>query len=222
MVLLEVGAPLPSTCPAAWTGIANEREPRERCAAALALWNQDFLDAIPRFAARLTSELSDARVGLRGDGECVVVYVMEHFDEDDRYVVCWIGRDPATFGEHPPVMWECVPSSLRTFLRQVHAGFTSPYELFFGPIAPRLWLPLATVRGFPEGMPDWDQVPDASRLLPISTAYSGIAACVSPDLPLGQAVVADQDGELNSPDDFGHVLDKLFEIRFAVAAQEQD
>lgn len=206
--------------PERWRAIAEAADARARCREALSLWNTDLLELVPTFAATFTSELADVRLGRIAD-EWVLVYALEHFDADTRYVVCWIGWDPATFGDTTPPLWDSVPPPLQTFLLEVHAGFTAPNWMSFGPVQPHRMLTLAAMNGYPDGIPDWADTPDATRLLPLAATYSGLYCCVSPDLPADEAVLVYR-GELDPPQDVGTLLDRILDTRFAVVDQEAD
>lgn len=212
--IVDAGAPRPPGLPASWLPIAEADDPRTRALAALALWPTDFLDLVPEFARTLRTKLADVVVG-RSDDEWVLIYAVEDIDGDDRDVVCWIGWDPATFGETPPPLWDCLPGPLQRFLTDVHAGFTAPDSASFGPPRPKHMQTLAALSQWPDGIPDWDQQPDSTRLLPIVATYSLLMCCVSPDLPTGTAVACYQ-GELDPPESFGAAFDDIVHKRFLI------
>ncbi|MGX1810940.1 hypothetical protein ACWIGI_34920 [Nocardia sp. NPDC055321] len=215
--LVAFGSPDLGAVPERWRDVAAAATPHARCQEALRLWNSDFLAMVPEFAAALHDELADVFVG-RLDDEWVLVYALEHI-EDQRYVLCWIGWDPASFGESNPPLWDSVPPPLRSYLREVHAGFTAPDRLSFGPVQPRRMGTLAEMNGCPDGIPDWTDFPDSTRLLPLVATYSRVTGCVSPDLAPGEGVVL-YDFELDPPEPVGHMLDHILCVRFTVAYQE--
>ncbi|MFE6862466.1 hypothetical protein [Nocardia sp. NPDC057668] len=216
--LVDSDSPDLATVPDQWRDITDATTSQARCLAALRLWNTALLEFVPDFAAHLRAELADVRIG-RLDHEWVLVYALEHFDDAQRYVLCWIGWDPATFGESAPPQWDGVPQPLRTFLHEVHAGFTAPDEMSFGPVQPRRMGTFAEMNGCPDGVPEWTDVPDSTRLLPLVTTYSRVHGCVSSDLAPGDGVVL-HNFALDPPEPVGPMLDHLLCVRFAVAYQE--
>ncbi|MGW4247901.1 hypothetical protein [Nocardia sp. NPDC004722] len=217
IVLPDLGSAEPVDIPKRWRAIAEATDPRDRCRAALSLWNSEFWEMVPTFAETFRSELADVRIG-RVEEQWVLIYAAEHYD-DERSVVCWIGWDPATFGDSEPPLWDSIPKPLQRFLREVHAGFTAPDWRSFGPVQPSRMLTLAARNGYPEGIPGWKAAIDSTRLLPLAATYSGLLACVSPDLPPGQAVLIYQ-SDLDPARDVGPVLDEILDTRFAVVDQE--
>ncbi|WP_067686135.1 hypothetical protein [Nocardia jejuensis] len=215
-VVFALGADTPEL-PPRWGDVLMLPEARERAAAALRLWNPDFLDLIPNFARMLRTELADARV-VRLHGELAMVYALEHH-EPGRRVICWIGWDPASFGAGEPEHWTCVPRPMRTFLSQVHAGFTAPDRLSFGPRRPRSMRTLAELARHPDGIPGWDQDPDSTRLLAVASTYAGLYGCVSCDLSAGAGVLADG-ANLESPRAFGALLDDILMSRLTEAGED--
>ncbi|MFE3192606.1 hypothetical protein ACFXHA_26605 [Nocardia sp. NPDC059240] len=203
--------------PVRWRATVEAIDPQERCRAALSLWNSEFLELVPTFAENFRSELAEVRIG-RVENQWVLIYAAEHYD-DERYVACWIGWDPTTFGDRRPPLWDAIPEPVQRFLREVHAGFTAPDWRSFGPVQPRRMLTFAARSGYPDGIPGWNAAVDSTRLLPLAATYSGLLACVSPDLPPGQAVLIYQ-GDLDPSRDVGQVLDKILDTRFAVVNQE--
>src|SRR5262245_41658539 len=104
--------------PAAWRPVVDAIDPAARRDAAFALWNRDLLELLPRFANVLGGRLVDVRAVLTRDS-AALVYVV---DAGGGAYLSWVGFDPGSFGEPPP-FWDSFPSPLRTFLREVHAGF---------------------------------------------------------------------------------------------------
>ncbi|HET6732594.1 hypothetical protein [Mycobacterium sp.] len=198
--------------PEHWRPILESDDAETRRLTALSLWNREFLDLVPQFAHELRTGLADVRVGHQ-NGEAVLVYAFEHFDYGERVVTCWIGWDPATFGDAEPPIYACVPEPLRVFYRQVHAGFTaSNWE--FGPIRPKY---LRTLSGFLHATEDdsdlWEgQDIPWTRLLVVAITGT-VYYCVSPDLPPGAAVQV-ADGQPDDPEDFGWLLDKAMMYYF--------
>jgi hypothetical protein len=199
--------------PEQWRPILESDDAETRRLTALALWNREFLELVPRFAHVLRTELADVRVGHQR-GEAVLVYAFEHHDYGERVVTCWIGWDPATFGDAEPPLYECVPEPLRVFYRQVHAGFTAPDRESFGPNSPKYMRTLAGIGHFTEDDADlWDgQDIPWTRLLIVAIADTTYY-CVSPDLPPGQAVQV-YEGQPDDPEDFGPLLDKVMIASF--------
>ena len=125
---VRILAPGPETralIPAAWWPVAESSDPEERKQAARALWNEDFLALIPRYAEALRTALVDVRVA-RHDvlfSRPTLDYVLRD-DEDELFV--WAAEDPRLFGdsEEPP-LFEAVPEPVARFLREVHAGYTA-------------------------------------------------------------------------------------------------
>jgi hypothetical protein len=196
------------TVPQRWRPIAESDNPRTRRQIAMSLWNPDFLELVPDFAAALRSELADVRVGHLG-GDAVLVYAFEHYDAGgpDRYVVCWIGWDPALFTDAETPLFSSIPPPVQTFYRFVHAGFLGPDWLSYGLVQPRHLQSYAEFVDFPEGVPDWpEEDPDSTRLLVLASTGGNVHLCVSPDLGAGQALTI-YDGVADPPEDFSRLLD---------------
>lgn len=194
--------------PERWRPIAEADDPQTRRLTAVSLWNNDFLELVPDFAAALQSELADVRVGHVG-GDAVLIYAFEHYDAGgpDRYVVCWIGWDPALFTDAATSLFGAIPHPVQAFYRDVHAGFTGPDWLSYGPIQPRHLQTYAELVGFPEGVPNWpEEDPDSTRLLVLASTGGNVHLCVSPDLAVGQALTV-YDGVADPPEDFSRLLD---------------
>ena len=198
--------------PERWRPILDSDDAETRRLVALSLWNREFLDLVPQFAQALSTKLADVRVG-HLHGEAVLVYAFAHPDRNERVVTCWIGWDPATFGDAEPPFYECVPEPLRVFYEQVHAGFTVPDRESSGPNSPEYLRTLADRLGITEDDSDlWaGQIP-WTRLLVITLADTTYY-CVSPDLPAGQAVEV-ADSEPDDPEDFGPLLDRVMMASF--------
>lgn len=198
--------------PAEWRAIAESAQPRERCAAALALWNGDFLDLLPRFADKLRQRLVDVRACvLRGDW--VLVY-LAHNDDDDPLV--WLGWHPAAFGEYTPPFWELIPQPAQRFLRTVHAGFAAADCASHG-LAPLADMKtFADWAGFDEvQIADWDRYQSISctRLMVLTKDDGQLTYCLSPDIPRGKIVLL-YEGDIDPREDVATALDELMARRF--------
>ncbi|EFG77205.1 hypothetical protein HMPREF0591_2907 [Mycobacterium parascrofulaceum ATCC BAA-614] len=194
--------------PESWQPIARSDAAEARRMAALSLWNSDFLQLVPDFAQALETELADVRIGHLA-GEAVLVYALEHYDDDQRHVVCWIGWDPALSRDAELRFAEAIPDPVRRFYRETHAGFVAPDWMSNGPIPPRHLQTYAEYLGCPEGLPESNWPPDAvdaTRLLLLATTADA-HLCVSPDLPPGQALTV-YGGVPEAPEDFGALLDE--------------
>src|SRR4051812_26557252 len=197
--------------PARWRPILLSPDGPTRCQLALDLWNQSFLELVPRFAGTFRDRLVDTRAYL-ADGVPVLVYVAT---ADEGGYVSWVGYDPRTFGEQPP-FWDAVPAPVQVFLREVHAGFTSGSGLGYGPLRPAHMEIFAHMADWPEGIPGWEDAAVAStRLLVIGMDEGLMYWCVSPDLGPGQVAVI-YEGDVD-PKDAGPELDELMMIGFSLA-----
>ncbi|MBJ7287517.1 hypothetical protein [Williamsia sp.] len=87
----------------------------ERIEFALSWWNQQFVDALPRFGALLRSQLVDVVPARLDDEQDVLLYVTKDGDE----FASWIGTDPRLFGSEPRT-WDKLPIALQRFLRETH------------------------------------------------------------------------------------------------------
>jgi hypothetical protein len=197
--------------PLAWRPIAEAAHAADRREAALSLWNPDLLATLPEFGRALTDDLVDVRVcRLRGDWTLVYIAVARTGEQ-----ITWIGWDPATFGVSRPVFWETLPEPLRTFLVDVHAGFTAPDGESYGVIRPSQMLTYAAWGGFDGPIPGWDD--DArisSTALMFVTRDSGLLHyCVSPELPPGGVALV-YEGDIDVKPDIAHELDQLMAGRF--------
>jgi hypothetical protein len=197
-----------SLIPEPWQPIVRSPDRQTRQQTALALWNREFLDLVPRFAAALATRFVDVRACLTDDCP-VLVYVAQ---ADSGGHVSWVGYDPGTFGAPPP-FWDSFPGSLQAFLREVHAGFVSGSRTSFGPLRPRDMDTLANLGDFPEGIPGWEDDADISstRLLRITTDGGLLNYCVSPDLAPGQVALV-YEGDID-PQDLGSEVDDLLMSR---------
>jgi hypothetical protein len=202
------------TLPEPWSAIARAGDAATRRRAALGLWNLDFLDLIPVFAAALRSELADVRVGHIGD-DAVLIYAFEHFDgASDRYVLCWIGWDPALFTDSATPLFGAIPQPLQRFYRKVHAGFLDPEWLYYGPAQPRHLANILDFVGLSDGDIEWpEEDPDPARTLVLGSTGGNVHLCVSPDLPDGQAFTV-YDGVADPPEDFSGLLDHTMTAYF--------
>jgi hypothetical protein len=194
--------------PAAWQPIASATDPAIRRTTALALWSDDLLALLPNLSQILRERLADVRVCLT-NGTPALVYVVAG---DYEPWVTWIGYDPRTFDEEPP-FWNLFPTELRSFLREVHAGFVSREPDRYGPIAPREMQTLAERIGIPEAIEDFDDVNDiaAARLLVLAREGELMYYCVSPDAEPGQ-IVQFYEGDIDARP-FWPALDKVFLLR---------
>lgn len=122
--ILEPGDETRALIPQVWWPVAESADPEERKRAALALWNDNFLELVPRFAQALRNDLVDVRVVKHPwIGTPSLDYVVAGI-EAGHYAV-WMGENPATFGDQDPPLFESLPLPVRAFLREVHAGFTT-------------------------------------------------------------------------------------------------
>ncbi|SBT44447.1 hypothetical protein [Micromonospora narathiwatensis] len=207
LVLVEPGSAEARRLPYQWQPIATATDPRARLAAALALWNEPLLAALPEFAVALRTRFADVRAYL-ADDEPALLYLAT--DSDGR-LLSWIGFDPASFVEPP--FWEQFPEPLRAFLRQVHAGFTSGGRTAFGPMHPRHMRTIAEQAGEPDGLADWDEEQEiaSTRLLLVTSNGGMVDYCVSPDLDVDELAVVFE-GDID-PTPYGPALDRLLTRR---------
>ncbi|GHF07159.1 hypothetical protein GCM10017786_45960 [Amycolatopsis deserti] len=208
--LVEPGTPEADRVPPGWRAIAASDDPAARRAAALALWNPDFLELVPRFARALRENLADVRLAvLRGDP--VLLYLVR--PARPPYTV-WVGWHPDTFGATPP-NWAALPAPLRRFLREVHAGFTATDWQSFGPVQPASMMSFAEWAGFDGPIPGWDGSDGriaSDRLFFVAKDGGLLHHCTSPDLEAGKvALVYEGDVEIA---DFAPALDELMAGRF--------
>jgi hypothetical protein len=213
LTLVPPGSAPAAPVPEQWRPILESDDAETRRLTALSLWNREFLDLVPQFAQELRTELADVRVGNQ-HGEAVLVYAFEHFDYGGRVVTCWIGWDPATFGDAEPAFYDCLPQPARAFYRQVHAGFTAPDWESFGPIRPKYLRTLAEIGHFTEGDSDLWEGQDIPWTRLLVVAITGTAYyCVSPDLAPGLAIQV-YESQPDDPEDFGPLLDKVMMKNF--------
>jgi hypothetical protein len=211
----QVEFPAPGTTglaqlPPAWRPIAEAAQDADRREAALTLWNPDFLAAVPAFGRGLTDNLIDVRVcRLRGDWALAYIAAARTGEQ-----ITWIGWDPASFGASRPVFWETLPEPLRTFLVDVHAGFTAPDGESYGLTRPAGMLTYAAWAGFDGPIPGWNddgRIP--STELMFVTRDSGLLHyCVSPELPQGSVALV-YEGDIDVKADIGRELDQLMTER---------
>jgi len=205
ITFVEPGSPRP--VPARWREIADAPSPAARAELALSLWNSDFAALVPNFFASLQRGLADVLVcDLRGE------WVLLYLTRDPELL--WVGRDPATFGETPPPFWASFPPQLRTFLTEVHAGFTD-HEYEYGPVKPEHMVTYAEWAGYEGPIPDWDvgERISSTRLTFVAKDSGSLLYCVSPDAPPGKIVLL-YEGDIDPTDDFGPRLDILMSHQF--------
>jgi hypothetical protein len=214
--LTQADSPEFARLPEQWRPIALAPDPEVRGAAALALWNEEFLDLIPTFAELFRARLLDVRACAL-PSTSVLLYVVEG-SGDVPFV--WVGGDPRRFGT-PPRFWDSLPEPARTFLREVHAGFTAPDQDSFGLMHPADMETIAAMAGYPDGLPGWTEADAAetkriasNRLLRITKDSGNLLLCVSPDLPAGDAALV-YEGDVD-PQEFGPALDELMASAFDV------
>ncbi|MFF0154008.1 hypothetical protein [Micromonospora sp. NPDC005203] len=190
--------------PERWQPIASAVGAEQRRPAALALWNADLTAMLPQLVTALDTHLVDVRACATDHG-FVLAYLVT--DDSGRHT-CWVGRDPRGFAA-PPRFWDSFPPWLQRFLREVHAGFTSPDHESFGVMAPSDMQTLAERADFPEGIPGWEDGDDISstRLLVITKDSGNLHYCLSPDLDLGQVALV-YEGDID-PLDLAPELDNL-------------
>ncbi|MBD0692143.1 hypothetical protein [Streptomyces sp. CBMA123] len=196
--------------PERWRPIALADRPETRYRMARSLWNQDFLDLVPRFATAMDGRCVDVRACLT-DGCAALVYVMA---DEAGGLVSWVGYDPRTFGPEP-VFWPSFPEPLRAFLRGVHAGFVSGCDgTSFGLARPVHMTTLAEFADFPEGIPGWDEDEiESTRLLRVTSDGGNVHYCLSPELAPGEIALV-HEGEVDARD-CGAELDELMVSHFA-------
>lgn len=193
---VEILAPSPQTrsaIPVEWWPVAESSDPEERKRVALALWNAEFLDLVPRFNEALRSTLVDVRVAQHSRRVTPSLdYVLRAWDGQ---LNVWRGEDPRAFGVSEPPMFGSLPVSARTFLRQVHAGFTTLDGKSCGLMRPADMQTLADSWGHPDESDVaecWDSstfpFPGTQRLLLITQDEGHPYLFTSPDLPAGTAV----------------------------------
>ncbi|MEV6426287.1 hypothetical protein [Nocardia sp. NPDC051463] len=212
--LVEPGSPTVEHVPPRWQAIARAMRPQDRRDLAVAQWNLDFLNVMPRFSALLGECLVDVRVALlRGDW--VLLYVLRR---DYQPPAIRIGWDPSTFGAGEPPFFDCLPEPLRAFLHTVHAGFTAPEGESFGPLRPRDMVTYAELGVGDAVVHNWDGDIEISpsRVVLVADAISNIRYCVSPDLPAGTIGFA-LGGNIDSPQPFDSTFDAFMSKGFVLS-----
>ena len=213
ITVLRPGPETRALIPQPWWPIADSTDLEERRLTALALWNREFLNLIPRFAEALAHALVDVRVAKHNKFSAPSLdYALR--DGNDE-LVGWAGQDPRTFGDQLPPLFDSVPQPVQSFLREVHAGFTTYDSLSCGVRAPRHMETLADMLGMPDDneMLEWEvedyDFPGTQRLLVVSSNDS-LELLTSPDLPAGSAVTYfEPDYEIRQ---FGPALDTFMRM----------
>ncbi|MEV3964280.1 hypothetical protein AB0M34_25910 [Nocardia sp. NPDC050193] len=204
-LLVEPGSSAAAHVPPHWARIAGAGDARVRCAAAVALWNLDMFELVPRFGAVLAECLDDVRVCLlRGDW--VLLYALRRPFQPHEFRIGW---DPATFGADVPRHWDALPEPLRVFLGMVHAGFTDLDGISFGPARPRDMQTYDEL-GLAEAVHNWDtgeRIP-GDRAMLIAKGLGDTNYFASPELP-GDTVGWEYGGDMERPMDFGRTFDDL-------------
>jgi hypothetical protein len=207
---VEAGSAEFARLPEPWRPIVTAPDPEARSTAALALWNRDLLDLIPHFTELFRTHLVDVRAYVSAD-TAILLYVAEGPPGEDPLV--WFGRDPREFGP-PPAFFDRLPAPARTFIGEVHAGFTAPDQESFGLIPPGIMRTIAAIADCPDGIPGWAEADFAetgriasNRLLRVTTDGGNLMLCVSPDLPAGRAALV-YEGDVETRE-FGPAFDAL-------------
>nr|WP_156059028.1 hypothetical protein [Nocardia rhamnosiphila] len=209
-LLVEPGTSAAAHVPAHWAPIAGARDSRARSAAAVALWNLDMFELVPRFGAVLAECLDDVRVCLlRGDW--VLLYALRKPFQPHEFRIGW---DPETFGADVPRHWDALPEPLRVFLGMVHAGFTDLDGVSFGPTRPRDMQTYDEL-GLAESVRnrDTDERIPGDRAMLIAKGLGDTNYFASPDLPV-DTVGWEYGGDMERPMDFGRTLDDLMGYGF--------
>jgi hypothetical protein len=207
--ILQPGSTTRQLIPESWWPVAESTDPEERKRAALALWNDDFLALIPRYAEALRSNLIDVRVARHDFLTTPSLDYVLRTDEGELRV--WSGKDPRSFGDSEPPLFHAVPAPVQAFLRKVHAGYATSDGETLGLVAPSGMVTLAA-RWFqpPESneIIEWFEdipFPGTQRLLFLTGDGDDTALYVSPDLPAGQAITYYEPDFEIAP--FGEALD---------------
>ncbi|WP_338760679.1 hypothetical protein V7968_32240 [Nocardia vulneris] len=189
-----------------WPGIAASADPEERAQMAVAQWNSDFLDLVPRFATALHTRLRDVRVC---DWDTEGPALLYFFEDANGDTVVWVGWDPRSSAGPRPPFWDTLPSAVRRFLNDVHPGFTMLDGESFGLAQPSYMSTFDAWAGWTNGIPDWDhEVPiAATRMLWLTGNGGDTALCASPDLTVGE-VAGLFEGDF-STSELGPELDSL-------------
>lgn len=190
--------------PEQWLQIARSPAPEERRATAVALWNHDLLQQIPRFRHELEANLIDVRTCLER-GCPALTYTLK--DIDDRYV-SWVGYDPRSFQQ--PLFWESFPEPLQVFLREVHAGFVAFGCEMYGIMRPIYMKTVADWLVNTPAIEDYNHINviPAARLLGITRDGGNLWYHVSPDVP-GKFVLIYEGLPDREPTDFSPAWDDL-------------
>ena len=209
-LLVEPGSSAAAHSPAQWAAIAGGHEATARCEAAVALWNLDMLELVPRFGTVLAECLDDVRVCLLG-GDWVLLYALRKPFQAHEFRIGW---DPATFGADQPPQWSALPEALRVFLGTVHAGFTALDGMSFGPTRPRNMETYRALR-LNDPVRNWEAGQDipGDRIMLIAKGMGDTHYCVSPDLPDG-TIGWEAGGNVSGPLDFSQTFDKLMSHGF--------
>jgi hypothetical protein len=198
--------------PAPWRVLTSTPEATDRCRLALAEWPAQVMNALPRFAAALTEQLTDVQPALCGTTP-VLVYLARGSDGGPR---AWIGFPPLPTAWSAPWFWPAVPTFLRVFLERSHAGFVAADGESCGPLPPKLMRTLAERAGAPDGIPGWDGEGriSSTRLVRVATNGALLDYCVSPDLA-EERIALVYEGDID-PQDASAALDALMINGFAV------
>ncbi|GIF09884.1 SMI1/KNR4 family protein [Actinoplanes siamensis] len=210
----SIGALPGDAVPAAWMAIAAIDDSAERAAETRRAWPAVWLEQLPQFAEILNTRLVDVRIVSANDVPALM-YVIDH-PRADR-VVTWLGYDPATFGETPR-FWDSFPEPLQDFLQHTHAGFVSHDNYSFGLFRPSEMVTMAETAGSPDGIDFWDEIQPypSTRLLQIAANGPGTMYCLSPEVPTGELVLADEaEAEVL---ELGPALDDLMMARFSLTS----
>ncbi len=213
VALVEPGSPEAGQVPLPWRPIASSSDAADRAAAALALWNQDFLDLVPRFAEVFRERLEDVRVCRLRDDWALLYLAHDPLEPH----VTWIGWEPDSSGAARPPFWDAIPGPARGFLTGVHAGFTGPDWESHGLIPPRWMKTFAEWIDFDAtAIEQWDDEADvrSTRMTVVTTNGSSLYYCASPDIPPGRIALVYED-DIDGESEFGAALDELMSERFS-------
>ncbi|MEV0672615.1 hypothetical protein [Mycobacterium sp. NPDC050441] len=213
--LVQAQSPDLAEIPPDWRPIASASIATDRCSHALSLWGSDFMELLPGFTRKFREQLSDVRVFRRelgGVSENVLIYVAGQ--ARDGFPALWLGWDPAGLEQPLPEFFECFPSAVRTFLREVHPGFTAQDWESYGILRPDAW---ESFEGY-----DWfstesfDEIgAEPSQVMWFTNDSGQLYYCVNSCLPAGQVTLA-YEGTLDPPGDFATELDELLMRRWDV------
>ena len=206
--LIQPQSPQWTQVPPQWRPIASAPIADERCHLALSLWGPDFMELLPGFARMFREQLSDVRVFQRelGDAhENVLIYVAGR--ARDEFPALWLGWDPAILEEPMPEFFDCFPNPVRTFLREVHAGFTAQDWESYGILRPDSWESFEGYDWFPDE--SFEEIGAHPSQVMWFTKDSGqLYYCVNSRLPAGQVTLA-YEGNFDPPSNFAIELDEL-------------